>query len=55
MKVVIQVSQAAFQRREHTHKTRLACLRGKINGVAEAEIVNVDCSSGAAHLIRSPL
>lgn len=39
IRLQIQVSQAAIQRRERTHKTRLACLHGKINGGVEAEIV----------------
>lgn len=39
MKPEIQVSPGSFSGGEHAHKTRLACLQSRINGVAGAEIV----------------
>lgn len=54
MKLEIQVSQAAFEEgNTHTHKTRLACLHSKINGVVEAEIVKEE--KGERLLRCSPL
>lgn len=43
----------SFWRREHTHKTRLACLHSKINGVVEAAIVKEE--NGRLLLRCSPL
>lgn len=43
----------SFWGREHTHKTRLACLHSKINGVVEAEIVKEE--KGRLLLRWSPL